>query len=42
MAKKVQKKNVAPKGKFEYKGTEVEIFKNHARINGTAWRKIKK
>jgi len=35
------KKKATPKGKFEYRGSEFELYKDTVRINGTKWRKIK-
>jgi len=43
MAKKAkEKRNHKPLGKFEYKGSEYEVFKDTVKINGTKWRKLRK
>lgn len=40
--KPINKRAPKPLGKFEYKGSEYDVYKDHVKINGTKWRKLKK
>lgn len=37
-----EKRKTSSVGRFEYRGSEFEVFKKNVKINGTKWRKLKK